>query len=210
VEHGVARLILKANETQGTIGPYSQTEIIGTAIGFETVYVEIGGKAIFDPSFNRGGDEIIIQGNSEVFQGVRSGSNLLLTNDFGAEIYIPAGSVGAKVTFDDGTFLLVVSNGSINLGDQPITTTAAPLNDVGAGLTEPPLALHIDATPADDVATAAPQSRANLEVAIAGAVDHQAPHDTSVADHPGLLFLDAGVVYGAPDMSVGSNMLSLG
>jgi len=131
----------------GFIGPFDITDVIGTNSS-ETVYVEANGRANFDPSFNRGGDEIIIQ---SVFVGlrrvVRSGSNLLITNETGALLSIPFGSAGSTITFNDGSFELVFSSGTLKLGDQVITATAAPLADLGEGIAASALAVGAMADP---------------------------------------------------------------
>jgi hypothetical protein len=142
----MARLFLSPGQTYGFIGPFDITDVIGTNSS-ETVYVEANGRANFDPSFNRGGDEIIIQSASSGYTGVRSGSNLLITNETGALLSIPFGSAGSTITFNDGSFELVFSSGTLKLGDQVITATAAPLADLGEGIAASALAVGAMADP---------------------------------------------------------------
>lgn len=132
----MARLFLQAGETYGNVGGFSNTDGVGTNNN-EKVYVDIDGKATFDPSFNRGGDQIVILGASEFFSGVRSGSALLLTSAAGASIRIPIGTAGTTITFNDGSAELIVTNNLVKLGGQTITTTAATLDGLFAA---PPLA----------------------------------------------------------------------
>ncbi len=127
----MARLFLSAGETYGNLGGFSNTDVVGTNSN-EKVYVDSNGKATFDPSFNRGGDEIVILGASQFFSGVRSGSALLITSAEGASIRIPIGTVGTTVTFNDGSAQLVVTNNVVKLGGQTITTTAASFNGLFA------------------------------------------------------------------------------
>lgn len=135
----MARLFLDPGQTYGSIGPFGITEIFGTNEA-EIVYVEETGKANFDPSFNRGGDEIIIDGASQNYSAVRAGSAIVITNggDAGASIRIPVGTAGATITFSDGSFELVVVNNVIQLGEQDITTTAAALDGLGEPAAAPP------------------------------------------------------------------------
>lgn len=136
----MARLYLDAGQTYGIIGPFSPTDVIGTN-GNETVIVDTNGKANFDPSFNRGGDEIVIQGTSGNYSGALSGSTLLISNDNGAAIRIPVGREGATITFSNGSFELILANNQITLGDQVITANASTLNGVGESEAAPLAAL---------------------------------------------------------------------
>lgn len=195
----MARLILAANETYGSLGPFSPTDVIGTAVGSEKVFVDFNGKANFDPSFNRGGDEIVIAGESNEFSGVRSGSNLLITNEFGAAISIPVGLVGAKVTFENGTFNLRVVDGSIQLGDQVIVGTAAKLDDVGAPISQPAAALSFGAEleSGNEGASFGPSAGPSVSSGVGTA-------------ESGLLFLDPGSVYGSATSLASSNIVTVG
>lgn len=141
----MARLYLSPGETYGFIGSFDVTQVIGTNSD-ETVYVGPNGKATFDPSFNRGGDEIAFLtsaldvntfASASGYDGVRSGSNLLITNDAGASLAIPIGSGGTIITFAEGSFDLGISDGVIKLGDQVITTTAASLDNLGDPVSAP-------------------------------------------------------------------------
>jgi hypothetical protein len=210
VELDVGRLFLKANEPYGTIGHFS-TDVFGTADGHEKVFLQSDALVVFDPSFNRGGDEIVIAGNANLFKGARSGSNLLITNDLGAQIFIPAGTVGAKVTFDNGSFLLAIKNGAIQLGDQVMDATATQFTALGTGIAQAPAALHVEAPPADDGGSAAtPQAPESAAVAVAAPLDPPAHQDAATPHGSGLLFLEAGVTYGHAETGLGSSSFSFG
>jgi len=127
----MARLFLAAGETFGTIGPFDNTDVVGTNNN-EVVYVAEDGLATFDPSFNRGGDEIVITGISAAFEGARSGSLFVVTSNLGAEINIPIGTAGTTITFNDGSFTLIFDGTNVLLGDQVITNTPEPLSDLQA------------------------------------------------------------------------------
>ena len=154
----MARLFLEAGETYGPIGSFTTTEVIGTN-GNETVIVGANGIGNFDPSFNRGGDEIVIMGDPADYLGARVGSSLVLTNAGDASIKIPIGTAGTTITFDetpatlDGdSFTLVFAGANVTLGDQVITTTPAALTGLGepnaalsAALSAAPLATEFAA-----------------------------------------------------------------
>jgi hypothetical protein len=152
----MARLFLTEGEIYGIV--VTDTDVIGTN-GDETVVVGTNGIANFDPSFNRGGDEIVIQGDAADYLGARVGSSLVITNGSIASITIPIGTAGTTITFDedpstlDGdSFTLLTSGGAVTLGDQVITTTPAALDGLGepnaalsAALSAAPLAAEVAA-----------------------------------------------------------------
>jgi hypothetical protein len=144
----MARLFLAEGETFGTIGPFDNTDIIGTNSN-EIVYVAENGLATFDPSFNRGGDEIVVTGISAAFEGARSGSLFVITGNLGAEINIPIGTAGTTITFNDGSFTLVFDGTNVLLGDQVITNTPEPLDSLQA-MEALSLAIGADAPPSSE------------------------------------------------------------
>lgn len=117
----MARLFLAAGETYGTVGGFVNTDVIGTNAN-ETVFISADADVDFDPSFNRGGDIINIGGLAGIYTATRTGSNLVLTADNGANIVIPVGTVGITINFSgDDSRELVFENGNVLLGDQVIT-----------------------------------------------------------------------------------------
>ena len=114
----MARLFLTSGQSFGTIGAGLATDIFGTA-GNETVNVAADGDAVFDPSFNGGGDTINIGGNAASYTASISGSNLVLTSAAGANITIPFGTTGLTINFNDAAGrVLKVSGGSVACGSR--------------------------------------------------------------------------------------------
>ena len=123
----MARLVLSAGQTFGTIGPYTPaTEVIGTNSN-ETVFVEIDGRATFDASFNRGGDIINIQGSAALYKAAVAGSNIVITSDGGASVTIPVGTTGTAVNFTNLNATLKFENGAFKLGSTVLTGTPTQL-----------------------------------------------------------------------------------
>lgn len=77
----------------GTSGPQ--------AVGIE----DFAGTITLDPSFNRGGDLIFLEGKAERWEVVRLGSSAVLS-DGDTFVSIPLGTVGTVVAFGDGSRLL--------------------------------------------------------------------------------------------------------
>ena len=148
----MARLFLEEGQTFGTIS-VGTTDVIGTN-GNEIVYVAETGRAVFDPSFNRGGDEIVFLAEAATFDGALSGSNFVVTSNFGAIVSIPIGTAGTTITFDDGTetnsYTLQFDGANVTLGAQIITNSPEALDDLDS---MPPLSASFgeDAPPAPEV-----------------------------------------------------------
>jgi len=117
----MALIILQPGETssQGVGSGSFGDQVIGST-GNETVRIAYNGKVNLDPSFSAGGDQIIIDGPAGDFEASVAGSNLILTNDAGAEIIIPLGVAGVDIIFEDGTRELGIVAGKVELGDQVI------------------------------------------------------------------------------------------
>ncbi|MCB2077223.1 MAG: hypothetical protein KDE55_05935 [Novosphingobium sp.] len=110
-----------SNGFVGAIGGSGQ--VIGTD-GAQDIAVTGAGKVRFDPSFNKGGDIIRLEGNASAWDIVRSGSNAVLSHGNG-EITIPVGTQGLAIVFDDGVRELLYDTGlqSITIGGQAFGTT---------------------------------------------------------------------------------------
>jgi hypothetical protein len=136
----MARLFLSPGQTFGTIGGFDTTDVIGTN-DFETVFLAADALAVFDGSFNRGGDSLHIDGNASAYTATLSGSTVILTADNGANIVIPVGVVGATIYFndvEDGRVLYFDEDlGKVCLGDQTleagVDTVLAPGSTGGGG-----------------------------------------------------------------------------
>ena len=126
----MARLFLNPGETYGTVGGFSNSDVIGTNAN-ETVNVARDGDADFDPSFNRGGDVINIAGPAALYQASLVGSSLLLTSAEGANITIPIGTVGTTINFLDASRVLIREGGQVKLGDQVIEGPAEDVEPIG-------------------------------------------------------------------------------
>ena len=95
--------------------------IVGTSAGSETVDL-LFGEALLDPSFNRGGDLLLLDFAAESFTANVQGTNLFLQSDT-VDVSIPVGTTGMTVEFagEDARLLEIDTQiGMIVLGDQPI------------------------------------------------------------------------------------------
>ena len=99
----MALLTLSAGDTVGL--SFGSFNIIGSRTGSETVILSnpIAGNltVTLDPSFNQGGDTIVLAGSAADYTIVRSGSSVILTNG-SISVTIPVGTVGANVVFANG------------------------------------------------------------------------------------------------------------
>lgn len=111
------------------------TRVVGTNAD-ETVTVAASAHVEFDPSFNRGGDEIVLEGEAASYEGRVEGSNLVLDSASGGEVSIPFGSSGTLLTFDDGSRILRFDGEGVNLGSQQMSGFPAVLDSLDAA---PPL-----------------------------------------------------------------------
>ena len=128
----MARLFLEAGQTFGTVAGFGSTDVVGTNSN-ETVKLTADAKAVFDSSFNRGGDVVDIAGNAGLYTGTLVGSRLILTVCNGASISIPVGTVGTTVHFADADRSLIFSNGNVLLGSQIITAGGVDIADGNGG-----------------------------------------------------------------------------
>lgn len=99
----MALLTLSAGDTVGL--SFGSFNIIGSRTGSETVILSnpIAGNltVTLDPSFNQGGDTIVLAGSAADYSIVRSGSSVILTNG-SISVTIPVGTAGANVVFANG------------------------------------------------------------------------------------------------------------
>lgn len=112
---------------QGAVQLDGTFRIVGTS-GEERVYIEEG-EVTFDPSFNRGGDMIVVDGAAQDFTVHREGSSAVLRGP-GIRLELPAGPDGITIRFahDDIRILAVAENANaLEIGGQVITTEARPL-----------------------------------------------------------------------------------
>lgn len=143
----MARLVLTPGQTFGFLGNFDQTDVIGSNQA-ETVLLQSVATATFDASFNQGGDELIIDGNSSTYTGQFLGSNFVLSSAVGTNVLIPFGTAGITLTFNDGSAELRIENQNLMLGDQVITNEAATLDGLNGEMAAPAAAaLDVPAAP---------------------------------------------------------------
>lgn len=96
--------------------------LFGTTDGEDVHY--LSGNAVFDPSFNRGGDTIYLPRAPEEYSAYFIGSTIVITSVDGT-LTIPLGSNGLDLNFDGEVRTLLASSGSgVKIGDQAITGTS--------------------------------------------------------------------------------------
>ena len=120
--NAVHRLFLSADSQ--TIVSANQIIISGTNEA-EHVTFQIG-KAVFDASFNRGGDTLTLPANAADLVASVTGSSVHLTSSTPSshvDLTIPVGPVGLTLDFADGDRTLIYNEalGQFRIGDQVIT-----------------------------------------------------------------------------------------
>jgi hypothetical protein len=108
---------------RGTVGGIGQ--VFGTTNSGQTIRVQEGSSIAFDPSFNRGPDEIFLDGDADEWLIARFGSSVSLTNE-DSVIVVPVGK-GLGLGFDDGVRNLFVDSkdGAIKVGNGSSSQTVA-------------------------------------------------------------------------------------
>ena len=93
--------------------------VFGT-VGAEQLRV-VGGTVTLDPSFNRGGDTLVLDVLPNEVTAVRFGSSVMLTSSEFA-ITMPVGPTGSTIEFanDDSSVLYDIAAGNLLIGDQVI------------------------------------------------------------------------------------------
>lgn len=81
---------------------------------------------IFDPSFNQGGDILIIGRDAASYTAQRSSSSMVLTSS-NETLTIPIGTVGLTLRFNDGDRTLIYSNSEFKIGTQAIGSAPVQL-----------------------------------------------------------------------------------
>lgn len=99
-------------------------DIFGTnAAGDHVTF--LGGKAVLDGSFAKGGDTLSLVGAAGDFSAYVQGSNVVLTSAKGS-VTVPIGTAGVMLDFgaDDRLLRFDVGSGTVRIGDQSIATGA--------------------------------------------------------------------------------------
>lgn len=121
----------------GGVLPYGQAAhltVSGNAMIYgtpESDVVKISSQSatrlVFDASFNKGGDTIILDKDAANYSAMRSGSSVIVSSG-GQSLSIPVGVRGLKLTFADGDRTLVFSDGMVKIGAQVIGATETALS----------------------------------------------------------------------------------
>lgn len=105
----------------------ADVQVIGTSAGGEVITV-ISGNIRLDPSFNQGGDTIVLPGNAEDYTAYRSGGEVIFTAlDGSVTLRIPVGSAGTEIDFGQGdsrTLLFNTTTGQASLEGQVLGTSS--------------------------------------------------------------------------------------
>jgi hypothetical protein len=103
--------------------------VYGTAERQTITVSDVAGTVTFDPSFNKGGDTIVLAKSAASYTIAQSGSTVILS-DGDSRIIIPVGTVANTVQFSDGDRTLLFSGG-VKIGSQAVTTTATTITTAG-------------------------------------------------------------------------------
>lgn len=98
-----------------------KAKIFGTT-SVDVIAVLPGSDLVFDGSFNRGGDVIVLTKPAAEFSAVRINAGTLLINSIDSKLTLPVGSTGLTLQFTDGARVLIYKNGSFHIGDQAFTS----------------------------------------------------------------------------------------
>lgn len=117
----------------------ADVEVFGTNSGGEIITV-VTGSIRLDPSFNRGGDTIVLPGSATSYSAYRIGAEVVLTrNDGAVTVRVPFGTAGLEVQFDGGdsrTLLFDGSAGQVTIEGQAVSnSSASPTTLAAAGAT---------------------------------------------------------------------------
>ncbi len=113
-----ANLLMQPN---GSVVAGGVLNVFGTSGGDETIDL-LFGDISFDPSFNKGGDLLIIEAPASSFTALVEGTSVFLSNGT-LDADIPAGIAGLDIRFgsgDERTLLINTGLGAIVLGEQAI------------------------------------------------------------------------------------------
>ena len=123
----MGRLITGAGYT-GTIG--GTITVYGTPERQTITVADVAGTVTFDPSFNKGGDTIVLTKSAAAYTIAQSGSTIVLS-DGNSRIVIPVGTTANTIQFSDGDRTLLFSGG-VKIGGQSVTSTATAVTAIGA------------------------------------------------------------------------------
>lgn len=163
----MARLFINpGNTTYGPVPGGEVSEIVGSN-QTERVWLSVNANALFDPSFVRGNDSIVILGLAGNYSIAATVAGINITSTGGAIIRIPAFGAGGglKIDFNNGSFNLGTDDGGVTFqltsagGVQEIGNSPSAIGSGGSGGTGTNFSLDIG-TPA--VARVVDASTANF------------------------------------------------
>jgi hypothetical protein len=137
----MARLYINpGNTTYGPVPGGEVTEIIGSN-QTERVWLAGNASAMFDPSFVRGNDTIVILGLARNYSIAATVAGITITSGNGANIRVPAFGTGGglRIDFNDGTFNLGTDDSGVTFkltssgGVQEIGNSASVIGSGGSG-----------------------------------------------------------------------------
>ncbi|OWV34344.1 hypothetical protein B5C34_13335 [Pacificimonas flava] len=136
-------------ETSVGRGAYN---LFGSAAGNEELVIGVGAQVTLDPSFNEGGDTIVLPGDFADFTATRNGSTLVLEDGLGTILRLPLGTEPTILGFDDGDYRVFFDTeaGEVvfeEAGGSIVPASAFADGGMVAGAdmaAEAPLAEHVD------------------------------------------------------------------
>ncbi|MEE4350698.1 MAG: hypothetical protein V2J26_10750 [Pacificimonas sp.] len=124
----VSRIVLSPNgETSVGLGAFT---VFGRPAGEETLTLGAGALVTLDPSFNQGGDTIVMPGASGDFERTRDGSTLVFDDGEGTVLRLPFGLESTFVTFDNGRFQVFFDQDDDEVEFQRVITPTADMGDL--------------------------------------------------------------------------------
>ena len=134
----MALIILQPGATSSSnLGSGSDTDSVFGTGGNEIVRLDGDGDVVLDPSFGAG-DVVRIDGLRSDYSVTVSGSNIVLTNDTGANIVIPIKENGAQIEFNDDDSQITIKDGQLCIGDQVIPSDGTTVQLDGDGANNAP------------------------------------------------------------------------
>lgn len=102
-----------------------KARIVGTN-GVDVIKVgSTGGDLVFDGSFNRGGDIIVLNKAAGDYSAAKFNASTIVITSGIEKLTIPMGTTGLTLRFTDGDRTLVFENGAFYIGEQAFNATTA-------------------------------------------------------------------------------------
>ncbi len=136
----MSQLILTDGAPQWTIPAGSNVDILGTD-GADSIALSTGATVHLSSNFNKGNDNIYIQGNAADYTVSRSGATVTLTGPDGGVVTIPVSPTAQQLIFGDGAAELKIDAGEVKIGNQVIDDTPTAIDTSAAGANIDPAAV---------------------------------------------------------------------